>query len=235
MRKTYCFFLSLLSVMGAWGQHTDSVVDSIDVAASLYLDSLRISINTPTPRLQMSFLMQGICIDIVDSTQNCIVSLIVPNADIVRNQLKHHPNEVKAMHQKGGGEVRPDLLPLLSALNNVPAQMVVENCVVGQYEHHIELNKEQGNICFSIFLPMGAIDMPTDSLLINITSSPKTSYRTTEFDGMSRSKENRRPPSGLGNAPTLQEIKDRCVRIQKKSSCEKGNPNRESNRDVIGF
>lgn len=207
-----CVLLSVCS----WGQHANSIADSIYSTAYLHRDTLQISLCTSNPKAQMSFLMQGMRINIMDSTQNNIISVVLPNAGMVRNQLKHHPNEVKAMHQKEGTEVRPDLFPLVSALNTVPAQMVVGDSVIGRCRHLIEIDKENASLCFSVSVPTNSLIIPYDSLLLDIASSLNKASQRVEFDGLRLSLENHMPPNGLGNAPTATNAREREIKITKK-------------------
>lgn len=215
MKKTLSFLLCVLLSVCSWGQHANSIADSIYSTAYLHRDTLQISLCTSNPKAQMSFLMQGMSINIMDSTQNNIISVALPNAGMVRNQLKHHPNEVKAMHKREGSEVRPDLFPLVSALNKVSAQMIGGDSIIGQCRHFIELDKEKGCLCFSVYIPTHRFIIPCDSLLLDITSSLKTSYHRVEFDGLHLSRENRMPPNGLGNAPTETNAREREIRMTK--------------------
>jgi len=161
----------------------------------------------------MSFLMQGIVINIKNSNNN--TSIIYPNAGIVKHQVKRHPNEVKAMHHQEGNEVRPDLFPLVTALNEVPAKIIMGDSVIGQCKHDIKLEKKKGNICFSLFIPTSYVPFPKDSLLLDITSSMNEGSYETEFKGQRLSRENRMPPNGLGNVPVEKNIKERIIRVQK--------------------
>lgn len=216
MKQTISFLLCVLLSLCSWGQHANSIADSINTIAYLYQDTLQISLNTSNPKAQMSFMMQGMGINIMDLTGNSIISVILPNAGIVKSQIKHHPNEVKAMHQREGDEVRPDLFPLVSALNRVPAQMLAGDTIIGQCRHLIKVDKGNGSLCFSIFIPTNNLIIHCDSLLLDIKSSLKTSYHRVEYEGLRLSQENRMPPNGLGNAPTERNAREREIRMKKK-------------------
>lgn len=215
MKKSLLLLLCVLLSIDFWGQHANSIADSINASANINKDTLQISLNTSNPKVQMSFLMQGLRIEMLNSCSEVTATLIVPNASDVRNKILHHPNEVKAMHKGGKDEVRPDLLPLVSALNTELADIYIGDTIKERCKHHIKIDKEHGNLSFSIIVSALHLQLPKDSLRLCIISRPNGPNQRPEFSGNRLSKENRLPPGGLGNAPTIANMREREIRVYK--------------------
>lgn len=215
MKNPLLFLLCVLLSVDSWGQHANSIADSINATTNIYKDTLQISLNTSNPKAQMSFLMQGLRIEMLNSCSEVMATLVVPDASDVRSKIQHHPNEVKAMHRGGKDEVRPDLLPLVSALNAELADIYIGDTIKERCKHHIEIDKDHGNLSFSVIIPTIHLPFPKDSLRLCIISRPNSSNQRSEFSGKHLSKENRLPPGGLGNAPTVANMREREIRIYK--------------------
>lgn len=205
----------MLSSMSSWGHHTGPIEESFIIDAVCSQDTLRISLETDNPKAQMSFLMQGLRIEMLNPYSEVTAILIVPNASDVRSKIQHHPNEVKAMHRGGKDEVRPDLLPLVSALNTELADIYIGDTIKERCKHHIKIDKEHGNLSFSIIVSALHLQLPKDSLRLYIISCPNNSNKRPEFSGNRLSKEDRLPPGGLGNAPTIANMREREIRVYK--------------------
>ncbi len=199
-----------------WGQPTNNPYeDDITTSAKIASNSLQLSITTNNPKVQMSFLMQGVNINIKDTTNTYALSFHLPCAKDVREKMLHHPNEVKAMHKHNDLEVRPDLQPLISALNGIPAQITNNDSIISNCKHYIYLDKETGRMSFTISLSMETMPFVMDSLSILIVSNPHFTNAGEEFLGKRYSTENRMPPRGLGNAPDERNSADRKVEIRR--------------------
>lgn len=206
------FFLFVLSPCLMWGQHKHDIED-VAIDASRNIDSLHITITTAIPKMQLSFLMQGLRITILDSLKHPDISIELPNAKMVRDKIKHHPNEVKAMHRTMGDEVRPDLLPLISALNDTCCKA---NCLHNQAiscSHTIALDKTNGEMTFAVCILSESGILFQDSILVEILSSPME--MKSEFEGRRLSQENRMPPGGMGQPPKGTKDQSRIIRFSK--------------------
>ena len=209
-------FLSLCVLLSqfAMGQHTNKLSDSLSVKGHSNKDTLSICVVASGAKYQMSFLMQGMEVSIKDTSNITIASIQLPNAREARGRLNHHPNEVKAMHGSNGHEIRPDLGPLISVLNQI--ESISSDSTGGQIEgcHHITIDKEEGLMTFLIRFAKLECIQPNDTVIIDITSKPIEAQR--EFSGRLLSRENRRPPGGLGQAPEMLNDINRNIHIQKR-------------------
>ena len=216
----WLFILFVLSPCLMWGQHKPDIED-VAISASRNQDTLHITIIAIIPKLQLSFLMQGLGITILDSLGHPAISVELPNAKMVRDKIKHHPNEVKAMHKMEGDEVRPDLLPLISALNDTCSKVNSFDNQAIKYFHLITLDKTNGEMTFSVCIfPSNSIILQ-DSIYIEVLSSPIEIK--SEYEGRKLSHENRMPPGGMGQPPKGNNDQSRIIHILKKVSVENGN------------
>ena len=197
-------FLSLCVLLSqfAMGQHTNKLSDSLSVKVHSNKDTLSICVVASGAKYQMSFLMQGMEVSIKDTSNITIASIQLPNAREARGRLNHHPNEVKAMHGSNGHEIRPDLGPLISVLNQI--ESISSDST----------DKEEGLMTFLIRFAKLECIQPNDTVIIDITSKPIEAQR--EFSGRLLSRENRRPPGGLGQAPEMLNDINRNIHIQKR-------------------
>ena len=204
----------MLSFQFSMGQQTGFFEqDSLSVIIGNQ-ENLQLSVTTPTPRLQMSFLMQGLSICMSDMSGDSVLLIKIPGASDVKDKLRHHPNEVKAMHGSSGEEIRPDLTPLLSVLNEIVSVASDKYGNQTECRHHISIEKKEGLMTFEINLPKLECFHPNDTVIIDITSKPIELQR--EFAGRQLSRENRRPPGGLGQAPDMLNDINRNIHFQKR-------------------
>lgn len=221
MKFIYTFSLFfVLFPFSVWGQHKKGVEDIL-VYALRTQDTLRITTITSVPKIQLSFLMQGLRITILDTLKHPAISISFPDAGMVRDKIKHHPNEVKAMHRQTGDEVRPDLLPLIYALNDTC-------CVATSYDgqpiscsHSIVLDKTSGEMIFELSIIPPSSILLQDSIVVEIISSPVEIK--SEFEGQRLSQENRMPPSGMGQPPKSNKDQNRISRFCKMLQIENSN------------
>ena len=212
------FVLFTLCSCQAYAQQSTGATTDANIRILGNQDTLTLRIITIDPRTQLSFLMQGIHIVLRDTSMNYIASLDFPNASMVRDKIHHHPNEVKAMHGQNGNEVRPDLLPLISALNDTCS---VARDGVGDYiscKHLISLDKSTGNMTFEIGLLVSCNKYPGDMVFVEVLSTP--TVLNTEFSGRMLSQENQMPPGGMGQAVANVHDNRRNIRINNKIHVE---------------
>ena len=197
--------------------------DSIDVKAWEQQDSVEIQITAYKIETQLTFLMQGLNILI---EQPDTVTLSFPSAPMVRSKVKRHPNEVKAVlesqrKRQGAGHdsinhvVRPDVLPLVAALNDTIATIsyMVEGSrlEVQSSRFNIDVDRENAVMVFSIKVPACYIDTNEAKLDLFIYSVPVDGNRQ-EFTGRRLSGENSPHPNGLGEGLRNGEAASRTFR-----------------------
>lgn len=184
---------------------TAAVSDSIEVKATEQHDSVEIRITAYKIETQLTFLMQGlnICVGQTDT-----VALSFPSAPMVKNKVKRHPNEVKAVlesgrKRQGAGHdsinhvVRPDVLPLVAALNDTTATITRHGATEATHGFSIVVDRENAVMAFSIKVPTDYVDVKVAQLDLCISSIPVDVYRQ-EFTGKRLSGENSPRPNGLG-------------------------------------
>lgn len=211
----------LLCLCHVYGHKPANLAEDAQIRVVAHHDSLNIRLITSDPSFQLSALMQGLHFNLHDSALCQVVEIVLPNAKMVRNKIKHHPNEVKAMHKQAGEEVRPDLLPLISALNDTC-------CIATSCEGHpiscshiISLNKTNGEMTFSLcILPPNNISLQ-DSVMVEVQSSPIE--MRPEFEGRRLSQENRMPPGGMGQPPIGNNDQNRIAHFTKMVQIENSN------------
>lgn len=196
-------------------------IEDVAIDASCSKDSLHVNITTSVPKIQLSFLMQGLRITILDSLKHPAITIELPNAKMVRDKIKHHPNEVKAMHRTAGEEVRPDLLPLISALNDTCSKATSFDYQTISCSHTIVLDKTNGEMTFAVCILSSSSILLKDSFWVEIFSFPIETK--SEFDGRRLSQENRMPPGGMGQPKKGNNNHNRNIRFLKMVSIENCN------------
>lgn len=227
MKKVVTNFIIMLflvlaptTVLGQGKITTSS--DSLTIEAMSENDTLSIRMTTNNPKVQMSFLMQGFNVYFCNEDSISCCYAIMPNAGMVRNLLSRHPNEVKASLAQGGQrEIRPNLEPLITALNTVPATLIVNDCAKIDCKHYISLFKDKGLISFLVSIPCQYIDCKNDSVVIRIVSQPSDIIGNREYVGTRLSRENQMPSNGLGNAPKSPTDNNRIISIKRRIAINK--------------
>ena len=196
-----------------------AVPDSIDVKATEHCDSVEIQITVYKIETQLTFLMQGlnICVEQPDT-----VTLSFPSAPMVRNKVNRHPNEVKAVlesqrKRQGAGHdsinhvVRPDVLPLVAALNDTTATITRHGAKEATHGFRIVVDKENAVMAFSIKVPARSVDAKEAKLDLCVYSVPASENRQ-EFTGRRLSGENSPRPNGLGEGLRKEDAASRTFR-----------------------
>lgn len=204
--KIIILFLGINFVYNVHAIDTDSL--EIKVNAEQQNDGLHCSIITNNPKHQLSLLMQGLQLYIIGNSDT--IHARFPDAMMVRHKVKRHPNEVKPMFRKNneGEEVRPDLQPLIKALADTVAYIDVSGETIQTRDFGITLNKRSKSMCFDICIP--DTSLADETVKINVVCKPQK-YDNKEFRGKRLSKEKRRNPAGLGEAPSSQNDKNRMI------------------------
>lgn len=194
-----------------WGQTTYcDCVDSICIDVVKHTDSLTINIITKDPKMQLSFLMQGMTITLCDTLLLPIIYIHIPDASVVKDKIKRHPNEVKAMLTSEEHEIRPDLSPLIAELNTVECKASDSMDHFIECKNNISLDKENGILFYNITVKS---EFYLDTLYLDLQSEPI--HHDNEFTGTRISRENMMPSNGMGQVPQNNEIPKRMVHISK--------------------
>lgn len=205
MRRVFHILLTICLLAVGILPAAAAVPDSIHVMATENHDSLEIQITAYKIETQLTFLMQGLSILI---EQPDTVTLSFPSAPMVKNKVKRHPNEVKAVlasqrkrlqegHDSINHVVRPDVLPLVAALNDTTATLTYHDSTEVSHGFKIEVDREKAVIVFSIKVPVCYVDTKATKLTLCILSIPADENRQ-EFTGKRLSDENSPRPNGLG-------------------------------------
>ena len=187
--------------------------DSLTVEMCIDADTMALTMTTCYPKYQMSFLMQGVIVNICDTNCNRIVGIRFPDASMVRDRLPRHPNEVKATLVDGNQrEIRPDLQPLISAHNTLHAQIIDNDSVVDKYALQIKLHNESGLITFAVRFHLCYCGVQ-DSICLEIVSLPMGNGK--EYNGKILSSNNNLRSGGLGSAPLYPNDNSRMITMRK--------------------
>ena len=196
-----------------------AVPDSIDVKAVEQHDSMQIQITAYKIETQLTFLMQGLNVVI---EQPDTIKFGFPSAPMVRSKVKRHPNEVKAVlesqrNRHGAGHdsinhvVRPDVLPLVAALNDTTATISRQDSTETTRGFKIDVDRETAVMVFSFKLPVSYVDAKDATLNLYVCSVPIGENRQ-EFTGKRLSGENSPRPNGLGEGFRKEDAASRTVR-----------------------
>lgn len=180
------------------------VTDSTDVKVCELNDSLEIQITAYKIETQLTFLMQGLNIRV---EQPDTVTLCFPSGPMVKDKVKRHPNEVKAMlatqrkrqeeHDSLNNVVRPDVLPLVAALNDTTATISTHGILYSTHGFNIYVDRDNAIMVFSIKVPVCWVNTKEEKLDLCIYSIPDGESKL-EFDGRRLSDERAPRPNGLG-------------------------------------
>lgn len=213
MKTKSWFYAIILSFLTRINVSASTVNDTAAIRArACYVsDSLEISATIIDSKLQLTALMQGLTLNIEEKNN----TIVFPSAPMVRHKMKRHPNEVKASFKDKDNkeEIKPDLTPLIAALNDTVAFMTDEHdsTQMRTYKQfRIELDKQRSLVTFRIKIPC----CKTETISIVISSSPDRLYDKKEFTGKRRSFEKSPDERGLGHASNFKNDKNRTFRIK---------------------
>jgi len=197
-----------------------SVSDSFDVKVFHKGDSIAFQVSLSQIETQLAFLMQGLNITIV---QPDTLTMSFPSAAMVKNKVKRHPNEVKAVlkkqrnkqqseHYSINNVVRPDVQPLVAALNDTTAIIYYQNEKISTREYKIDVNRKTAVMTFYYKLHENLI-LSIDGLVnVNLFSAPFYSSDRAEFVGKRLSGKNTPHPNGLGEGIRKEDVSKRTFK-----------------------
>lgn len=193
----------------------DVSTDSIDIIVLEKEDSISIKLTALKIETQLAFLMQGLNIYVL---QEDTLTLSFPSALVVRDRVKRHPNEVKAelsstKDRRIGNDtinhvVRPDVQPLVAALNDTTAILKHQGTNTYIRSFKIEVDVEKELMTFTIHFPKKYILDNGEELCLSLSSIPNDNNRK-EFSGRRYSSEKQKNPNGLGEGIRKEDIERR--------------------------
>lgn len=193
----------------------ENKADSIDVIVVEDEDTISIKLTAFKIETQLAFLMQGLNINVV---QKDTLTLSFPSAAIVRNKVNRHPNEVKAeLSSTRAGKIgndsinqviRPDVQPLVVALNETTAILKQQSINIPIHSFRIGVDVENELMTFTIKFHKKYILDNSDKISLIISSIPLVGSRK-EFFGRRLSSEKQKNPNGLGEGIRKEDIEKR--------------------------
>lgn len=220
MNKTRNILISFFMMAFICPPVEAGIADSIDVCVEELADSLNFRVTTYDIETQLTFLMQGLTIR-VDQPDTLTFSF--PSAPMVRDKVKRHPNEVKAvlssskLHQSGIDSinhiVRPDVQPLVTALNDTTAVVSYNNMFFTTHDFKIVVDREKAIVSFNFLIHKRNL-LKTDGVLnLFLSSSPLYSNGQIEFTGRQLSEEKHQSPNGLGSGIRKEDVAKRSIQL----------------------
>lgn len=195
-------------------------------------DTLSIAMSISDSQQQLTLLMQGMTIGV--QTVSDTLTICFPDASVVRDRLRRHPNEVKPSFadKQNTLEVRPDILPLVRALSEVSIMAHLTGSDGHRCEYHstngnndgnesakntniislpchycIDMSRESGMLSYTFAFPQ--TKLKDDHAIVTVISSPLDNL-PQEFNGTSRTEDSVSPPrKGLGNRPSRDDVFER--------------------------
>lgn len=152
------------------------------------------TVSTVDPVVLRTFIMQGFSLDF---RGQYAYSVKIPCAKDVEKSISHHPSEVKATIQ-GDNEKRPDIRPILEALNKVDVFIYAQGKKAGKVKKfNVSINQETGQLIYTITLPnIYSMDLP-----VSVTLTSKRVVEGDEFTPgqfSDRNESDRPQPFGIG-------------------------------------
>ena len=197
----------------------NNVQESVRVKAVLNGDSVLFQLTAFQIETQLTFLMQGLDICVI---QYDTLTMSFPSAVMVKNKVKRHPNEVKAMlesqrKQRTGQDsinhvVRPDVQPLVAALNDTLATIAWQGNKYPIHDYRIGVDRQRALMTFSFKVHKDLISSTSSTVQLSISSVPLGRTGRTEFAGRRLSEGNSPHPNGLGEGIRKEDVAKRTFR-----------------------
>lgn len=152
------------------------------------------TVSTVDPIVLRTFIMQGFSICF---RGQYTYSVKVPCAKDVEKSISHHPGEVKATMQ-GDNEKRPDIRPVLEALNKVDVFIYARGKKAGKVKKFsVSIDPSTGQLLYSVTLP----DIYSMNLPVTITLTSRKEVEEDEImpgQFQNRNESDRPQPFGVG-------------------------------------
>ena len=193
------------------------VPDSVRIEVLELDDSLELKLTSSQVETQLTFLMQGLNVCVI---QPDTMTMSFPSAAMVRSKVKRHPNEVKAVlssrqRQQMGQDsinhvVRPDVQPLVAALNDTTASIRYQGEDVTTRNFKIDVDRDKALMSFSIRVLKSKIQVQDDKINLLVSSIPlHHKGDRPEFVGKRLSGEKTPHPNGLGEGIRKEDVSKR--------------------------
>lgn len=152
------------------------------------------TVSTVDPVVLRTFIMQGFSLDF---RGQYAYSIKVPCAKDVEKAISHHPGEVKATMQ-GANEKRPDIRPILEALNKVDVFIYAKGKKVGKVKKfNVSIEPATGQLLYSITLPnIYGMNLPVTITLTSRREIERDELMSGQFQN--RNESDRPQPFGVG-------------------------------------
>lgn len=177
-------------------------------------NGLCMTLETSDPVALRTLLMQGLTL-FIQQGMNDTIMVTFPSAKDVSNDMEHHPGEVKAT-LSDDKEKRPDIRPLVAALNKAEVFICCNDSIEFAHFHKIEINASMGNLAYQVIVPYHFMKPDNLGFTVTLLSKPDTAMlQKGEFSSekfTSRSSENRPQPFGVGQQQT-DKSPQRVIRI----------------------
>jgi len=154
-----------------------------------------IMVSTSDPVVLRTFMMQGFSLAV---SGQYAYTVSIPSAKDVESEISHHPGEVKATIQ-GNVEKRPDIRPVLEALNKVDAHIYTKaGKKVGKAkDFSVNINPNTGVLTYKIELANTyAMNMPISVTLTSTPIAVGDEFNSDQF--IHHNESNHRQPFGVG-------------------------------------
>ncbi len=154
-----------------------------------------IEVSTSYPIVLRTFIMQGFSLSI---NGQYAYTVKIPSAKDVESSISHHPGEVKATMQDNA-EKRPDIRPVLEALNKVDALIYsIKGEKIGKAKNFtVGINPQTGLLTYKISLSSTySMNMPVNVTLVSTPVEEGDEFNTGQFTN--RNESNHRQPFGVG-------------------------------------
>lgn len=152
------------------------------------------TVSTQDPVELRTFVMQGF--DVVFSGEYEYM-VKVPSAKDVENLISRHPGEVKATLQ-GDKEKRPDIKPVLEALNKTEVYIFVKGKKMGKVKKfNVSVDPASGTLTYAITLPtVYSMNLPFSVSLLSQRAVENDEFNGSQYQN--RNTSDRPQPFGVG-------------------------------------
>lgn len=167
----------------------------VEMSYSVDKSTNTITVSTSDPVVLRTFIMQGFSLSL---SGKLAYTVKIPSAKDVESKINHHPGEVKATMQ-GDSEKRPDIRPVIEALNKVDATIYSKaGKKVGKTKNFtVSINPRTGILSYKITLSNSySMNMP---ITVTLASTPVVGgdeFNNVQF--ANRNESNHRQPFGVG-------------------------------------
>lgn len=218
MQISYFKSLIMLSLIPLlWSCSTTKEIDSIvikrgaiSISKSISEEEITLTVSTMDPVALRTLIMQGFNLSICENNSDTIYA-VYPSAKDVEQSIKHHPGEVKATI-KDNHERRPDLRPVISALNNSKIKLINRNDTATIDDLHVTIDTGSGELSYTINIPITIITDKVSTVILHSSPTEQMISRD-EFSSQgyqSQSREKQEQPFGAdkknGDADTQRTI-----------------------------